>query len=115
LGASRFRAKGAVMITVLFKSRPSASVNAKEYGKLGKRLADTVAAMPGFVALDVFDNAAGETLIVAQFESEAAEALWRDHPDHAAARARRADFYSAYDVQVCQVIRRYDWKNPAAK
>lgn len=101
------------MIVVLFKSRPTATVDAKEYGKLGKRLSDVVAAMPGFVSLDVFDGAGGATLIVAKFESMDAEAAWRDHPDHAAARARRADFYVEYEVQVCTVVREYGWKTDA--
>ena len=97
------------MIVVLFKSLASETVDAKEYGKLGQRLGEIAAALPGFVALDVFDNKRGETLIVAKFESEEAEAHWRDHADHLAAQARRAEFYTDYDVQVCSVIREYRW------
>lgn len=98
------------MIVVLFRSRPTATVDAKEYGKLGQRLSDVVAAMPGFVSLDVFDGARGATLIVARFDDSEAEAAWRDHPDHVAAQARRAEFYVEYDVQVCTVVREYAWK-----
>jgi heme-degrading monooxygenase HmoA len=101
------------MIVVLFKSRPSETVDAREYGKLGQRLRDTVSAMPGFVDLDVFENAARETLIVGKFEDDQAEAAWRDHPDHLAAQARRGDFYTAYEVQVCRVMHAYEWRRDA--
>ena len=100
------------MVVARFRSRARANVDAKEYGRLGQRLRETASALPGFVSLDVFENADGETLIVAKFENAEAEARWRDHPDHVAARERRAEFYIDYDVQVCEVIRDYRWTRP---
>lgn len=101
------------MIVVLFESRPTATGDAKEYAALGLRLRKLVEVMPGFVSLDVFQGAHDATLIVARFDGEEAETRWRLHPEHLAAQARREDFYVAYDVQVCSVIRGYGWQSAA--
>lgn len=101
------------MVIVLFRNRPHPERSQDDYNETAGRMLHLVSKMPGFVSLDVFNNAGGETLIYGQFENDEALKQWRDQEEHRAARERRADFYDEYTVQVCEVLREYDWKRGA--
>lgn len=104
------------MVIALFQSkrRPASEANA-DYGKLSRRLTDIVSHLPGFISVDTFSSGSGEGLVVARFESqEALEAWWR-HADHRAAQERREDFYEAYSVHVCEVVRDYAWQSASVE
>jgi heme-degrading monooxygenase HmoA len=103
------------MVVVLFKNRPHPERSQEDYNATAGRMLHLVSKMPGFVSLDVFNNANGETLIYGQFESDEALKEWRDHEEHREARGRRNDFYDTYKVQVCEVLREYDWRSDAAQ
>jgi heme-degrading monooxygenase HmoA len=102
------------MVIVLFRNRPHPERSQEDYNATAGHMLTLVSKMPGFVSLDVFNNAAGETLIYGKFESDEALKQWRDHEGHRAARDRRAEFYDEYSVEVCEVIREYDWKGDGA-
>ena len=102
------------MVIVLFKNRPHPERSSDDYNATAGRMLSLVSKMPGFVSLDVFNNANGETLIYGQFESDEALIEWREHEEHKTARGKRADFYDEYSVQVCEVIRGYDWTRKQA-
>ena len=102
------------MMVVLFRSRSRPERSSADYDEVAGRMLRLVSKMPGFVSLDVFNNATGETLIYGQFETDEALIQWRDHADHKQARGRRDDFYDTYTVQVCEVIREYGWERDGA-
>lgn len=65
--------------------------------------------IPGFLGADEYTSATGETIGVIRFESLEALAAWREHPEHVVVQRRgRSEFYAAYSIEVCQVVRAYD-------
>ena len=48
-----------------------------------------------------------------RFESLEALRAWREHPEHLVAQARgRSEFFASYQVEVCEVVRAYDFTYP---
>jgi heme-degrading monooxygenase HmoA len=94
----------------VFRSRLRDDVPGPRYGSLAGELEAQAAAVPGFVEFKEFVAADGERLALVTFASAAAEAAWRDDPDHRSAQQEGRDaFYSEYDVAVCAVQRRRRW------
>jgi heme-degrading monooxygenase HmoA len=94
-----------VVITI-FRSRLRAETNA-EYERWAGRMAELAASMPGFVSLKTFAAEDGERVSLIEFDSEAAQAAWRDHPEHREAqRLGRERFYAEYEIVVCAPQRR---------
>lgn len=71
------------------------------YGDLAPHIASLARNMPGFVDTKTFTAPDGERVTVVTFANQESHNAWRDHPEHAAARARGIEeFYSAYSIQV---------------
>jgi heme-degrading monooxygenase HmoA len=97
------------MVLALFAFRVRPEVQA-EFHESVTRMAELVHQVPGFVAMDLFSSQDGRTLAVPRFESEEALLAWRNHPEHLAAQAKgRASFFDDYWIDVCSVIRSYDF------
>ena len=94
------------MITVIFRSRLKDTADVAALQTLYQRLYDIVSRMPGFLAIKDFTATDGETVSIAEFSSMEAVEAWKAHPEHMIGQQRgREEFFSAYEVQVCQVIR----------
>ena len=66
--------------------------------------------MPGFVEHKVFVADDGERLTLVTFDSDEAEAAWRDDRRPPAAQQEgRDDFYDEYDVAVCECSAVSSW------
>ena len=64
----------------------------------------------GFIALDRYQGRDGEEAMLLEFESHEALAAWRDDPTNAATQgADRDQLFSAYRIQVCDVVRAYEF------
>jgi heme-degrading monooxygenase HmoA len=64
----------------------------------------------GFIAFDRYQSPDGEDAMLLEFESHEALANWRDHPANAATQgAGRDALFSAYRIQVCDVVREYEF------
>ncbi len=93
------------MVVDLFRSRLQPDAG-EEYGQAAKRMVELAAASPGFVSIKSFNAADGERLSIIEFESDAAVAAWREHPEHRQAQRRgREKFYAEYHIQVCELRR----------
>ena len=67
--------------------------------------------MPGFVDFKTFVAPDGERVSLVVFASREAHDAWRDDPRHRAAQARgRADWYSEYSIQVCELVALREFK-----
>lgn len=68
---------------------------------------------PGRAAVKDFSADDGDHISLVTFTSHDALLAWRDHPDHVATqRLGRDHFYASYSVQVCEVVRAYDFTAP---
>jgi heme-degrading monooxygenase HmoA len=102
--------EAAAKVIVLFRTtlRPGADLVAFE--ALDRRMSELVNQIPGYLGITCYKSADGDTISLAQFESHEALQAWRNHPEHLLAqRAGRERFYSAYDVRVCTVERKYEF------
>ena len=93
------------MIVTIFRNRLK-SGDPEEYEVWAARMDELVASMPGYISHKRFDASDGERVNIIEFESEEAQAAWRNHPEHVEAqRLGRDKFYTEYDLKVCELIR----------
>ncbi len=98
------------MIVTIFKNRLRAD-NVKEYGQWIAQMRDIAVTMPGYISHKTFTADDGERVTLVEFESEETLRGWARQPDHVAAKKKgRDDFYSHYDVMICNVIRQSKWE-----
>jgi heme-degrading monooxygenase HmoA len=98
------------MVLTVFRSRLKPGVEA-ELEPVGARMYELASSMPGFVSYREYQAPDGEGVAIVEFESEAALAAWRSHPEHREAQARaRERWFADYRIQVCEVVRDYSFK-----
>ena len=96
-------------ITV-FRSRLRGDVPDR-YSSLADELHERAKEFPGFVEFKQFVAEDGERVTLVTFDTAEHEAAWRDDEQHRAAQAEgRDDFYTEYDVAVCEVQQRHRWQ-----
>lgn len=62
-----------------------------------------VHSMSGFIDEKFYESPDGERVTVVRFENREAHRAWAEQPDHVSAQRRgRAEFYSWYDISVCE-------------
>jgi heme-degrading monooxygenase HmoA len=85
----------------------------EEFESIVSAAHDVALATRGFVAFDRYASPHDEQAMLLEFESHEALAAWRDHPDNAATQAADRDrLFSAYRIQVCDVVREYEFASP---
>lgn len=96
------------MVVIVFRTRLREGVDLQELERVGMRMYELAAEMPGFISYKDFAAADGESLTLVEFESAEALAAWRDHAEHREIQARgRERYFSEYSVQVCSPLRAY--------
>lgn len=94
------------MIIAMFRTYLKPQANHEELRALQQKMHAFVSTMPGFISVKHFTAEDGETLGLAEFESLESLKAWKEHPEHVVAQRRgRVEFFAAYHVQVCSVIR----------
>jgi heme-degrading monooxygenase HmoA len=93
------------MVLVVFRSRLNSDA-AAAYAAEAAEIAALARTQPGIQSFKTFTAPDGERVTLAEFTDEAAVTAWRAHPRHQEAQARgKAEFYTEYHVQVCEVLR----------
>ena len=93
------------MIVTVFRSRLKPD-GRKDYDATAERMSELARAMPGYVSHKVFTADDGERVTIVEFADMESHRAWGDHAEHRAAqRLGRAEFYSEYKLQVCEVVR----------
>jgi heme-degrading monooxygenase HmoA len=102
------------MVIVLIRTqlRPDADVAA--YEQLDARMSELVQTIPGFVSARSYRAEDGDQISLIRFASGDALRAWREHPEHREVQRRgRDEFLAAYDVEVCEVTRGYEFGRTA--
>ena len=95
------------MIVTVFRSRLKPE-HAEEYAAEAQRTYELARAMPGFISVNSYAADDGERVTIVEFEDEATHDAWRAHPEHRRVqKLGREKYYSAFQLQVCKVIRAY--------
>jgi len=101
------------MVIVLIRTRMRADCDRSAYDALNASMFELVQRMPGFISASGYATGDGDELGVIRFTTLEALRAWREHPEHVVTQQRgRAEFYSAYTIEVCEVVRAYSF--PAA-
>ncbi len=92
-------------------------VRGPEYGETCARMNEIVSAMPGFISIKEYTSEGGESVEIARFASAEALEAWRTQLEHRQAQRRGLEFfYGHYWIQVCKVIREYEfWRDDGEK
>jgi heme-degrading monooxygenase HmoA len=97
------------MVIVLIRTRMREGADRAAYEALSAEMFALVSAMPGFVGAASY-GAEGDDIGVIRFESLEALRAWRELPRHVAAQELgRSTFYASYTIEVCEVVRAYDF------
>ena len=101
------------MKVVLFKIRVREDIDQAEYERTFEQMLELVSTVPGFRSIEGFAGEDGSELAVAWFDSDESIAEWKQHPQHLVTQERgRTEFFSAYDITIAEVDRRYGWPHP---
>src|SRR5215475_9406935 len=98
------------MVIVLIRTQLRADVDLAAYEALNERMFALVQSIPGFVSARGYRSDDGDEISLIRFASAEALRAWREHPEHREVQQRgRDEFYAAYDVEVCEVTRTYEF------
>lgn len=80
------------------------------YGQAAARMVELAATMPGFLGVESTRDALGLGITVSYWRTLADIDGWRQHAEHAAARASgRRTWYDHYELRVARIERAYGW------
>jgi heme-degrading monooxygenase HmoA len=89
------------MILTVFRSRTRPDADLARAERVGVRMYELAARMPGFISYKDFTAADGETVTIVEFESEETQRAWREHPEHVEAqRFAREALLAEYQLQI---------------
>ncbi|MFD9327938.1 antibiotic biosynthesis monooxygenase family protein [Streptomyces sp. NPDC060065] len=84
------------------------------YRETDERLMKLAADQPGFLGVESARGTNGLGITVSYWKDEDSIAAWRNHAEHALARAHgREHWYSSFSLQVAKVERAYGFTRPA--
>lgn len=102
------------MIVTVFRSRLNPEAR-EEYQQWAGRMAALAQTMPGYISHKGFTAEDGERVTIVEFQDEASQRAWSTELQHVEAKKKgRADFYSEYKIQVCNLLRESNFKAPGA-
>jgi heme-degrading monooxygenase HmoA len=98
------------MVVVLIRTVLHPEADRAAYEALDAQMYALAQTMPGFIAADGYTASDGGTISLVRFESLDTLRAWREHPDHLVAQQRgKTEFFASYTVEVCEVVRAYDF------
>jgi heme-degrading monooxygenase HmoA len=101
------------MIITIFRSRLREE-GTDEYMALAPKMSELAKQVPGYLSHKAFVAEDGERVTVVEFKDLESQRVWATQAEHVAAKKRgREAFYSAYSIQVCEVLRESKHVSPS--
>lgn len=98
------------MVIVLIRTKLRDDCDHAAYEALNAQMYEIVSKMPGFLGANGYASADGDEVGMVRFDSLDALRAWREDPEHLATQARgKTEFYASYRIEVCEVVRAYDF------
>ncbi|MGD1014283.1 MAG: antibiotic biosynthesis monooxygenase [Acidimicrobiales bacterium] len=99
-------------VVTVFRSRLRAGVEA-EYERVAEEMERVVASMDGFIDQKFYVAGDGERVTIVRFRDWESQRRWAELPSHREAQRRgREEFYSWYDIQVCEERSGHEFEHP---
>jgi len=93
------------MALIVFRTRMAPDAPAS-YGARVAEIYGYAVKMPGFRSIEDFVAEDGERVALVEFDTEEQSRAWGRHAEHRKAQQEGRDFYfSAYSLQICEVVR----------
>jgi heme-degrading monooxygenase HmoA len=93
------------MVIIVFRSRLTAEAGA-DYAETADAMLARARTMPGFLEFKHFHADDGERLSLIRWESAETLRAWAEDTEHTAAQRRgRERWYTAYSIEVAEVVR----------
>jgi heme-degrading monooxygenase HmoA len=93
------------MLVTIFRNRLKPE-NLEDYYATAKRMSEIARTMPGYISHKTFTAEDGERVTIVEFADEASQRGWATEMRHVEAKKKgRADFYTEYKLQICEVKR----------
>ena len=93
------------MVVTIFRNRLKGE-NVEDYYATATRMSEIARSMPGYISHKTFTAEDGERVTIVEFADEASQRGWSTEMRHLEAKKKgRADFYTEYKLQVCEVKR----------
>jgi heme-degrading monooxygenase HmoA len=90
------------MHMTVFRNRKRSGMDSAAYARDSERMVELASQQKGFLAYWRYTSDDGESLSIAEWETEEDAKAWGRHPEHVAAQGRgRSDFYESYAVYSC--------------
>ena len=90
------------MHLTVFCNRKRAGLDLAAYGADSERMIELAKAQKGFLSYRRYTSDDGESVSIAEWETEADARAWGRHREHAAAQGKgRAEYYESYTVYSC--------------
>ena len=103
------------MMVIVFRARRTPEGLGDEYHYWFKRMSEIAVTMPGYISHKGYVAEDGERLSLFEWESAETLKAWAQHPEHVPTKALgRQKFYSAYHLQVCEVVRESKFTSEAS-
>ena len=94
------------MMVIVFRARRTEAGLGEEYLHWFRRMSEIAVTMPGYISHKGYVAEDGERLSLFEWESAESLKAWAHHPEHVPTKQLgREKFYSAYRLQVCEVVR----------
>lgn len=104
------------MVIAVIRTQLRADADLAAHDQLNARMFELVQRIPGFLSARSYRSDDGDEISLIRFASADALRTWRDHPEHREAQRRgRDELFAAYDVEICEVIRAYDFGRAAPR
>ena len=95
------------IIVLRARARPGCE---REVAQLLSAAREFAARSAGFMGFDQSRGDDGEIVVLLEFESHETLAAWRDHADNIATqRSDRDRLFQRYRIQVCDIVREYEF------
>jgi heme-degrading monooxygenase HmoA len=103
-----------VTIVTVFRSRLRPGVDG-EYAPVAEEMSRLVQTIDGFIDQKFYEAPDGERVTIVRFRDLASQRVWAELLEHVAAQRRgRSEFYSWYDISVCEEMYEHHFEVPSS-
>lgn len=101
-----------MIVVTVFRSRLRPGVD-EEYQQVAEEMSRLAHSMDGFIDQTFYTSSDGERVTVVRFADPERHRAWAEQPDHVKAQQKgRGEFYSWYDISVCDETYHHSFECP---
>jgi heme-degrading monooxygenase HmoA len=101
-----------MVVVTVFRSRIRLGAE-REYERVAEEMSRAVTTMDGFIDQKFYVASDGERVTIVRFRDWVSQRQWAEFPSHRDAQRRgREEFYSWYEIEVCEERSGHQFEHP---